>query len=282
MALAFVDDSGSGGDSPYYVLGGYVGHVPEWNSFVTAWQGVLDLTPRLEYFKMSEAESLKGQFLGFSADVRTSRLAEFIDVILQHDLFEWSVAISEADYREVLLPTLLPAFRSPYYFAFIGMVTALSGRYRWSGSDEIVDFVFDEQEGMDRKALGIYQSFKTWFPHWRLGKVAHRSDRDFLPLQAADLISWQTRRFMCSTEGTRAELRRLHSKYPQPPRMRVRRSDLENMARSLQQNLESLVGDFGVDRVEHELGKIHRKNQRQGILSPDFVSSPLRQKGGES
>lgn len=63
MAFAFVDDSGSGGDSPYYVLAGYSADEATWRAFWGDWQGVLDLSPKLDYFKMSEAESLKGQFL---------------------------------------------------------------------------------------------------------------------------------------------------------------------------------------------------------------------------
>lgn len=62
MAWAFVDDSGSGGDSPYFVLAGYAACESAWTTFLPHWQSVLDLPPKLEYFKMSEAESLKGQF----------------------------------------------------------------------------------------------------------------------------------------------------------------------------------------------------------------------------
>jgi hypothetical protein len=71
MALAFADDSGSGGETPYYVLAGYSAEESTWDAFWPRWQSVLDLMPRIEYFKMSEAESRKGQFLGFSPDEQT-------------------------------------------------------------------------------------------------------------------------------------------------------------------------------------------------------------------
>jgi hypothetical protein len=86
-------------------------------------------------------------------------LSKFIDVNLGHDLFEAAVSIPEAEYREVLYPVLDKPHASPYYFAFIGMVTALSGYYRHSGSTEIVDFVFDEQEGMQNRMLRMYGRF---------------------------------------------------------------------------------------------------------------------------
>ncbi len=273
VALAFVDDSGSGGDSPYFVLGGYVASPEVWDYFVPAWESILDSSPRLEYFKMSEAESLKGQFAGFSAKNRTERLGKFIDVILDHDLFEWSVVISNADYREILLPTLLPQFRSPYYYALMGMLTALSGRYRWAGSDEQVHFILDTQKGMEHHAHLICNSFRKWHPTWRIGHVAFRNDKEHPPLQAADLIAWQTRRFMSEAEPTRSEFRRLHSKYPgQSPRALIKRSDLSELARVTKENLPTLLEEFGEEKVQQELGKIHRKNQRQRIPSPDFIS----------
>lgn len=33
-AVAFVDDSGSGGDAPYFVLAGYAASEAAWNKFV--------------------------------------------------------------------------------------------------------------------------------------------------------------------------------------------------------------------------------------------------------
>ena len=65
MPLAFIDDSGSGGDSPYYILAGYSAPKATWAAFWPDWQAALDVPPKLEYFKMSEAESLKGQFRTF-------------------------------------------------------------------------------------------------------------------------------------------------------------------------------------------------------------------------
>src|SRR5271166_3973486 len=80
---AFVDDSGSGGDSPWYVLAGYVGTVEAWDRFDTSWQAVLDGPPKLEYFKASEAESLRpnGQWRGITKEERNARIAALIKVI---------------------------------------------------------------------------------------------------------------------------------------------------------------------------------------------------------
>jgi Protein of unknown function (DUF3800) len=63
---AFIDDSGSGGDSPWFVLAGYLGTTDAWDKFDEPWRAVPDGPPSIGYFKSSEAESLRpdGQWKG--------------------------------------------------------------------------------------------------------------------------------------------------------------------------------------------------------------------------
>jgi hypothetical protein len=49
---AFIDDSGSGGDSPWYVLAGYVATTEEWNAFNESWTAALHELPRIDYFNL--------------------------------------------------------------------------------------------------------------------------------------------------------------------------------------------------------------------------------------
>jgi hypothetical protein len=271
VAIAFVDDSGSGGDSPYYVLAGYAASPQVWDSFSEEWKRVLDLSPRLEYFKMNEAEGLKGQFDGFTREQRDARLNAFIDVVLSHGLFEASLAMQEKDYRDILYPILPGKYANPYYWPFIGMVTALSGLYRWSGSDEVVDFIFDRQNGQEKQSLRLYEDFKVQYPLWRLGEVKFRSEAEFLPLQAADLIAWQTRRFMCVPEGTRATFKRLHSGRVRPYRKILKRRNLIEMAGAIEANLSKMQKLFGMEQIAKNMKKIENRNKREGIETPSFL-----------
>src|SRR4051812_11420683 len=66
VPIVFIDDSGSGGSSPYFVLSGYGASLDVWHAFAADWQGVLDLPPKVEYFKMNEAHMCEGQFAGFT------------------------------------------------------------------------------------------------------------------------------------------------------------------------------------------------------------------------
>jgi hypothetical protein len=129
------------------------------------------------------------------------------------------------------------------------------GLYRHAGSNEMIDFVFDNQPGMKVKTARMYAQFRTMFPNWRLGRVGFAGDKKVLPLQAADLIAWQTRRFVCSNEGTRPEFRLLHSRRP-PFKATVKRRLMQQMADAMRDNLPSLRKEYGDERVD--------RFQRQG------------------
>ena len=262
MALGFIDDSGSGGDAPYFVLAGYVCSESSWATFVGDWQALLNFPPKLEYFKMYEAESLKGQFVGFTETARDERVNQFIDVILKCDPWDAAIAIPTGLYNEILYPLLPKSRTSPYYSAFVAMVTALSGFYRWQGSDELVDFIFDQQDGMETKGARMYGSIRKLFPNWRLGRIGFQDDKKVLPLQAADLIAWQTRRFMCAKEGTRPEFRRLHSKRPQFRKI-LKRKGLQESADAIRNNIAALRVEYGDAQVDRFLGAIERRAQRK-------------------
>jgi hypothetical protein len=266
MPLAFIDDSGSGGDTPYYILAGYSATEATWAAFWPDWQAALELAPKLEYFKMSEAESLKGQFLGFSPEQRKERINNFIDVIQRHDLQEASVAVSADAYRATFYPIMHRSHASPYYLAFIGMVSALAGINRYSGSAESTDFIFDEQKGMEKKALRMYAAVKQNFPERQFGRVAFRSDRHVIALQAADLVAWQIRRFRSTpSEPLRNELRRLHSCQRPPFRSTINRQDLQHLADVTTANIPKLRQELGDTRVDRFLRGIEKRNRREGI-----------------
>jgi Protein of unknown function (DUF3800) len=59
---AFFDDSGNEPSSPLFVLAGLITTHEQWAKFSNEWQAILDGPPRLDYFKMAEAESLRKQF----------------------------------------------------------------------------------------------------------------------------------------------------------------------------------------------------------------------------
>ena len=75
MFQAYVDDSGNYQHSPVLVLAGFVASVEKWLEFADDWQRMLDMRPKIEYFKMNEAATLTGQFRDWSKDRRDEWVA---------------------------------------------------------------------------------------------------------------------------------------------------------------------------------------------------------------
>ncbi len=270
MVRAFIDDSGSGGDNRYFVLAGYAADLPTWESFANAWKAVLDAPPAIKYFKMSEAESRKGEFLGFSERERSDKVNALIDVILGHNVFEGSCRLQFAAYEEILKPLFkdLPQWDDPYLYLAIPLVTLFASyerRYgapqRSAASDAVVlvggdrsidpvDFVFDthDKQGI-RRAKRAYEQLKA-HPLYQqadyIGNIDYRDDKDFLPLQAADLIAWQDRRRLCAVaEGTRVEYERLHRDKLRFHHNDIDRAGLQKQANQIRAGVAKLRAKYG-------------------------------------
>jgi hypothetical protein len=55
-----------------------------WLPFTDEWQAALDQTPKLDYFKMTEAHNLRGQFdprKGWTESKRDARVLDFAHIV---------------------------------------------------------------------------------------------------------------------------------------------------------------------------------------------------------
>jgi hypothetical protein len=187
MLRAFIDDSGSGGDSPWYVLAGYTGTVEGWGSFDAGWCSVLRAPPQIEYFKSSEAERLhsRSQWAGISEEQRNLKIDALIEVIGRCSRRSICARIRQRDYDQLVKGNIPPRWDSPYYFLLPAIVGAAINIERLDGGSEPVDFVFDsdqKHEKGSRQLLPALMPMRSY--HGLLVNYTHRDEKDFLPLQS--------------------------------------------------------------------------------------------------
>lgn len=208
MLKAFADDSGSGGDSVWSVLAGYVGTVDAWDRFDSPWQDALHRHPRIEYFKASEAESLRpdGQWAGITERQRDEKINSLIDVIGQHARRPVCVRLKQIDYDEIIKGNIPPAWDSPYYIMLPILAGAIINIERLDGEGESVHLVLDRDDRHQRK-FGLLRPAMLPMAalSGKLVNVTREDDKEFLPLQAADLLAWQIRRFWSTTGEAKRE-----------------------------------------------------------------------------
>jgi len=199
MLKAFIDDSGSGGDSPWYVIAGYVGTVEAWDAFEGPWRNVLDGPPKLEYFKASEAESLRseGQWSGISKDARNVRIDALIGVIQKFATRAIYVRMMQKDFNDVIKPYIPKKWDNAYFFLFMGFMAASTSIEKYVGEGQPIEFVFDcaEKKRIQDPSLLLYDQCMT-LPQFggRVHNIHYEDEKKFTPLQAADLLAWQIRR----------------------------------------------------------------------------------------
>jgi hypothetical protein len=200
---AFLDDSGMG-QAPASVIGGFVSTSERWAAFSLEWQQALDMRPSISYFKMKEANALRGEFKGWSTARRDERIALLFSIIERHAMFGVSSAIHHEMYNAIFrgkLTKSLASLEYPYFMLFHGVVTCIA-QYLAKSGNEPIDFIFDTQPDQKKKMLEGWELFVSVSGDAHRALIrkppTFRDDKRVLPLQAADLHAWWVRK-MCDS-----------------------------------------------------------------------------------
>jgi hypothetical protein len=198
--FAYFDASGTMGDSPVFVMAGYIGRLADWDRFSLEWQTALDQPKEIEYFKMSEAWARRGEFRGWMAEDRDLRLKLLAPIVNRHALASVLYVVPTESWRKHFVGRLENSYHNrPYYFAFHGVMANVVKYLHLKGIKEKIDFVFDSEGG--EPVTEIIDGFSRWaaiapdhLKEYIGAPPIFRSEKEVLPLQAADLFAWHIRR----------------------------------------------------------------------------------------
>ena len=190
-----------------FVLGGYVASAEKWAEFSKEWEemlpnGVLD--KHGYYFKMSEMAA---------RPERLERVPSFYRIIEKYVVMALSCRINAVEFKHALDRIYVPDMEidwghmtKPYVVAFRMLMEAFHDYWSKLGripAAEKVEFYFDErsEKKIIRKHWDAYMSERPEDIRRHYGNEPRfEDDRDFLPLQAADLWAWWVRKWYM--EGT--------------------------------------------------------------------------------
>jgi hypothetical protein len=201
---AYMDDSRSGDGKGTFVLAGYIATAERWATFENEWRELLPSCPLdskgRRNFKMSEMAV---------NEERMEWVEAFFKVIQKHVLASISCRINlkdlEAAKRRIEIPNWdidWNYIKNPYIFAIRTFYDQFHFyKSSWSQFipiDEPVDFIFDEDsnkalvlsewaryiENCSNETRGLYGATPRF-----------EDDKQFLPLQAADLWAWWARKW---------------------------------------------------------------------------------------
>ncbi len=197
---AFIDNSASDVGSRRLFLAGYIHGAESWISFSAAWRAALVHPPAIQYFKMAEAQSLRGQFRQWTQANRDRKLLSLAKVIQDHDPWAVHCSVSRDDYARILAPVAPYPLKNPYSMCFWAVIQTAAVYHRELGIEGTppVDFVFDQQGGLGDDAALWYDWMKQQQDPEICELLGDRpifcDDKQVVALQAADMLAWHVRR----------------------------------------------------------------------------------------
>ena len=220
---AYIDDSGNEPTSPIFVLAGFISTHQRWAAFSDEWQAALDEPPQLAYFKMAEAEHFREQFSksrGWIVENRDARILKLANIIAKHAITRIHSAMLHESFdrwiRSIKNPSRNSAQDHPYFMLFHAIVQIISTLRVHAYNNDPCDIIFDEQGSLGLDAIYFWENLRknpaaiaketaAAFANYFGKPPIFRNEKEFLPLQAADLYAWQLRRRFIETN--RAPLR---------------------------------------------------------------------------
>jgi hypothetical protein len=188
---AYMDESGTHGDSPVVTVGMYAGKPSAWQAWTADWNR--NKRP-IKVYHSVDAHNRDGEFKGWERDERNQFCAKLLPVIARHKIVGLSVGIHMGAFRAAMAsrPELLAIFGTPYTACFQWAVESFLLMMDENHSVQRIAFFHecnDYQE--EAKAAFAYVEAQRRLVNTRRISLAFAGKDDFVPLQAADVLAYE-------------------------------------------------------------------------------------------
>jgi hypothetical protein len=200
---AYLDDSGSDDGSPLVTCGGPAMSRIQFKEFSKRWAAMYERNQFAGYvldppLHMRDFTGM-GKYSGLRPEFKRALFRDVVRLINEHKLYSVSVAIAQADFRNELSEDVRKTLIGPYAFAFFTLVLthqALSEKLSGGPlrASYLVDRGFGHQEQLNQAHEIIVRFEKAMGGFRHTGALGTESDDHVPALQAADAISWASRR----------------------------------------------------------------------------------------
>jgi hypothetical protein len=194
---AFFDDSGGERDpqSRFSCLAGYLAHETYWTRFQDYWRHLL-LRHGLPYLHMREYVKIAND-RGWGTVHRNSVVLEFVQVVKECRLIGFGVGVDAQAWRK-LSRDRRAAFGDAQQFCFTRIMRRVVDRLELAQEPEPIQVFFDRDMEYARPRLRFFDHILK-FDRRAAERVAALSFADsqwYSPLQAADMLAWETRKHL--------------------------------------------------------------------------------------
>lgn len=189
----YLDESGDAKDPKLHVMamGGLIGAADAWSTFAKDWQALLD-AEQIHVFHMTDCEGKRGEFAGWTSERRDN----FLRTIMQY-LTSLPVAFVGLTVHTGEMAPIRKRFgkgSAAYYYLFQLLVDRTAGVITTIPPGPVVmDVVAAEHPDFSGWLRSGYENLRRTITSGnRLGSLTVESPKNVLPLQAADLVAYET------------------------------------------------------------------------------------------
>jgi hypothetical protein len=229
---SYFDESWDQHQEKILVFGGMIGRYEQWAKIEWRWKALLN-EYGIDYYRASEAEFARGEFKkepyrtgeNPSTPEQRALLArareDFFQIITKGMVSGLAIGIPIKYFYEVLdTPEKLAKFdNTPYYLcghiSMLRIMKAVKSREELN-SKELVAFIFDTQKEFEKEMGNVHSRLQTKECEFnsQVGTLTYADKRRFIPLQVADTLAYECRKylerkFIDASVKPRLELQRL-------------------------------------------------------------------------
>lgn len=196
MLVARFDESGVHDAAEITCIAGVIGRALEWTRIERPWQEHLRLAG-VSCFHATECavpKKRKGEYYPLPEPIRTTLFNNCAQAIADRDLRLIVGAVVKKDWELPEFQKLRDRFQTPYHFCFESVLQYTEHWSRTFADGEPVALEFAEHEEYSSRAGELYELYRASPAYRCIGHFGWGKPKCLIPLQAADLVcyeSWQ-------------------------------------------------------------------------------------------
>lgn len=194
----YMDESGTHGDSPVVTVGAYIAKPKEWANWTKDWNRQKRKVPSgrapIKVFHAVDCANRVEEFAGWDRPERDAFVIDLLPLLPRYSLVGCAIGIHMQAFDEAMAshPELREMFGTPYTACFQWVVQTILNTLDAYGSNQRIAF-FHECNDYTDEARKAFEWVERHRPSGSKGiTLAFGSKGDFVPLQAADILAYES------------------------------------------------------------------------------------------
>ncbi len=202
----YFDASGHPDDRGIFCVSGLGSTTRKWLRFETQWNALLKKYGIAPPFHMTDFANCVGQYRKLDQNKRNEFHAQAIKVMKINANKSFSVGVAVAEFKQIQTEYQVPDDPPYSWCALLACRHASRWLQRNGRPFDTVQFVFEDG---DKHRGRFLNRWKELFP--RLNPPKFLSKLECVPLQAADMLAWELRRFVLDKQSSKPLPRRSYA-----------------------------------------------------------------------